>query len=418
MFLLETCPCYSIYENGKDYIFYNSIRHLGCRLSKLEMLILDLKYKYKNNNFIENKFSSDYRHIINKCLNRIDELDLLNTEKLIFKENLLDIKPITFYIHLTYNCNLKCSYCYNQNIRRKNKKFLNFSDWKIILDKIIPSANSIIFTGGECFLHHEMKEIVQYIKNQKNSIRLSCISNGMNDYSRPENKEILNILNSINLSCDSIDIEGERIGFNPILFKENIEYIRNNHPNTKVTIAATCTRKNINQLSKIENFCKLTNCQFSKNVVIPETIEDIDLMPNPDDLLEKVIKKRFQESKSKLFPPRVRCGAGKEVWSIDPLGNVYPCQSLHFDNMYMGNLLRDELTDIRFYQTMERCLPSVDDIPECSICNVKYICGGGCLASSYHMNGYKPGRNHLTCQLNHANSILHLKSLNNRISNE
>lgn len=63
----------------------------------------------------------------------------------------------------------------------------------------------------------------------------------------------------------------------------------------------------------------------------------------------------------------------------------------------------------------EFCLPTVNELEVCSSCKVKYMCGGGCIATGYELYGGKLQRNHLTCALNHENAIEKLKSLNNRI---
>lgn len=50
-------------------------------------------------------------------------------------------------------------------------------------------------------------------------------------------------IDNITFSCDSIEKEGERKGFNPELFRKNIEYLKNNKPNLKIGISATNTAK-------------------------------------------------------------------------------------------------------------------------------------------------------------------------------
>ena len=43
------------------------------------------------------------------------------------------------------------------------------------------------------------------------------------------------------------------------------------------------------------------------------------------------------------IPKQIRCGAAKTVCSIDAIGNVYPCQTLHYEGFFMGNLLVPEI---------------------------------------------------------------------------
>lgn len=417
MLLIESNPAYSVYKiDDATYIFYNTIRHIGCRLTNLEILILDMYYKYQDQDYIISKFPDRQKEILMKALDKIDVLGLLTVDKLEIIENYKEIRPHSFYLHLTYNCNLRCTYCYNRFIRRNNHTNLSISNWIKILDKILPTARSFVLTGGECFLHQDIYDIAKYIKDYDPKIRLSCITNGMHDFKQQAIQDVVKLLNSISFSCDSISREGERKGFNARLFRDNIEYLRKNYSNLAITVSSTYTKHNYADLLEIESFCKDNLCWFTRNIIIPETTEDIDLMPTLDELYKKIISKLSNDETKQLGSPRIRCGAGKEIWSIDPVGNVYPCQSLHYENMRMGNLLYDNISDIKYYASDEQCLPSVEDLTVCSKCDVKYICGGGCLASAYHINGDKPGRNHLTCALNHANSVAILKSLNNRLT--
>ena len=113
----------------------------------------------------------------------------------------------------------------------------------------------------------------------------------------------------------------------------------------------------------------------------------------------------------KLNAPCFSCGAGKSICSIAPNGDVYPCQSLHYPEFNMGNILKVSIEELN----RKIGLITVDQISVCSRCNVKFICGGGCPATGYSMYGHRLDRNHLTCALNRHNAIEKLKMLDNRI---
>ena len=78
----------------------------------------------------------------------------------------------------------------------------------------------------------------------------------------------------------------------------------------------------------------------------------------------------------------------------------------------MGNLLQQEIKELR-YQDDEECIPCVDEIPECTKCKVKYVCGGGCFASAYELRGNKLGHNKWLCPYNYhiaMNTLLRIKN--------
>jgi radical SAM protein with 4Fe4S-binding SPASM domain len=414
-FLLETNPAFLILTVGDEYIFYNSLQHIGSRLTELEMLVLDLYYKYQNAEYIINKFPWRQQTQIKDALSFIDKHNLLLCEDLIVEDTLDNEFPTAYYLHLTYKCNLKCTYCYNKEIRKGKYDILSLKDWKRIVDKISPYAQVFTLTGGECFLYPDIVELLRYIKENYPNISIVAISNGMHDFEISTDKDAFKYLTAITFSCDSITSEGERKGFNPTLYRKNIKWVRENYPSIKVTIASTYTNSNKSDLIGIARFCQENECNFDKTLVIPENAQEVELMP---DFMEQDNSSLFGIKNNEikiLHKARIRFGAGKSVCSIDPYGNVFPCQSLHYSEYLMGNLLNNSMEELKYLGNKSFCLKTVNDIPVCSKCKVKYICGGGCMATGYKFYGGKINRNHLACHLNYVNSIKILKSLNNRL---
>jgi radical SAM protein with 4Fe4S-binding SPASM domain len=414
--LIETCPSFLVLRIDDDHcVFYNSITHIACKLTKIELLILDLYYKYCDKGYIIEQFPEDKKDLILKSLEFIDRNELLCTkEKDCFVNDC--VYPSTYYLHLTYQCQLRCTYCYNREVRKEQlHKCLSKEKWSIILDKILPHANHIVLTGGECFLNHNIADIVEYIKGVNPDISISCISNGMHDYTSEMINRVFHCIDSITLSCDSISSVGNRIGFDPDLYKRNIRYIRTNYPKIKVSVAATITKNSIASNREIMNFCYANGCDLNNTVVIPSSFDEIDLMPGLSEILEMGANAHETYQVKHLKQKRIRCSAAKEVCSIDPVGNVYPCQSLHYKEFLLGNIIEQDLDDLKYIHKPEFCLPTVNELRVCATCKVKYMCGGGCIATGYKLYNGKLQRNHLTCALNYENATEKLKSLNNRI---
>lgn len=409
-YLLESNPAFILLKNkDNDYVFYNSINHRAYVLSELELDILELIYTYNDKETILSHFNLEQRALVEEAFERVNTLKLLDCTQPAFVSPLNSTLPSSFYLHLTYRCNLRCAYCYNREIRKGYKKDLRFEDWKIIINKIIEHASSITLTGGECFLFDGIETIVRYIKKEKPDIKITCISNGMSDFRTTKLTELFRDIDSIMLSCDSAFDVGYRTGFDPLRYRNNIEFIRTEFPDVKVDISATLTHANADDLIKTKHFCFERGCSFNTVVLLPTNHRQIDLMPSISKI-DEMSDSVFDAEKTVLQAPRLRCGAGKEILSIDPEGKVYPCQSLHYDEFLMGNLLTDNLDSIVKVQSSKDFFPSLEDLQVCNKCKVKYICGGGCLASGYDLY-HKLDRNHLTCILNYKNCIAKLQSL-------
>lgn len=403
-------------KRGNEYIFYNSIRHLGCRISKLELLLLELLYKYEDIEYISSKFPVGRQAIIEETLQRvIDEqlLSIIPLEEPTPTEQ-QNQYPQAYYLHLTYKCNLACTYCYNKKIR-SNKEELELNEWKILINKIAPFAKNIVLTGGECFMYHDFIPLLKYIKKAITNVHIACISNCMHNFVDKEFDEAFEYIDNITFSCDSIEKEGERKGFNPELFRKNIAYLKNSKPNLKIGISATNTAKNTCDIHKIKDFSEKMNCDIMNITLIPSVLDDIELMaPISEYLYDNTGTENISPDNYIQFPrSRTGCGAAKNVCSIDSKGNVYPCQSLHYKHFFMGNLLEQEISELRYLNNKEKCLPSVNDILTCSKCKVKYICGGGCMATAYELNKTTIGRDKLICPYNYHLAMMTLEKIKN-----
>ena len=411
--MLSTNPAFLLIElDDNNFVFYNSLQHKAARLTKLEVLILDMVFTYRDYAYIINRFPISQRNIIEKALKSIEKDKLLLCDEIIVENNGPSI-PFVYYIHLTYRCNLKCNYCYNKSIRNKNQSSIEIEQWMKIITKILPYAKRIILTGGECFLYPEINQIVEYIKTNAPNIVIAAISNGMQKYNTPNNKQVLENLDELSLSCDSLYREGDRIGFEPETFRNNIDFVRNNFPNVNLTILSVYTKNNSCDILKTQEFCKSSGITFEKNIVLPECSEDIEMMPSLNEIYNGKVFLQANREISNIGSPRIKCGAGNSVCSIDPIGNVFPCQNLHYPEFKLGNLLDEDVTSI--FAKDRSIIKNVNELPVCCKCKVKYLCGGGCQASGYSLYGKKMDRNHLTCPINYLNALEKLKSLNNRL---
>lgn len=416
-------PNYLILDMDADneYIFYNCVRHFGCRINKLELLLLDLLYKYEDVDYITTQFPTKKQELIKNTLQRVVDKKVLSIDPLEKKDESPKqiYYPQTYYLHLTYKCNLACTYCYNKDIR-SNKSELNLSEWKKIINKIAPHASQIILTGGECFMYSEISSLVKYIKETIKEIRISCISNCMHDFANGEMSEAFDFIDDITFSCDSISEEKERKGFDPQLFQKNIEYIRKNKPNIKIGISTTNTATNTSDVDDIKKYCNSVKCNLMNVVLIPCKLDDIKLMPPISEyLFDNAMQEKLPEDSYIQLPlKRVRCGAAINTCSIDPMGNVYPCQSLHFEDFHMGNILEQDIEELRYLNRKESCLPTVDEIPTCTKCKVRYICGGGCPATAYELDKKTIGRSKLVCPYNYHLAIKTLEKIKNNPLNQ
>jgi len=383
---LEICNDRNFYIETVDnnyYVFYNSVRHFACKISRLDLALFNLIYIYKDINYILQKIDCQYQEYVKNLYEKVCNSKVLDTD--IYDHNIVYQQPSTFYLHLTYKCNLGCIYCYNKEIR-KDFRELNLTEWIYIINQILPYAERIILTGGEPFMFNEISNIIQYIRNKSEKIKLEIISNCMCDFLNfPDLYNVFNNIDCVTFSCDNIsNVNQTRKNFEPELFKKNIRFLRNKFPNLSILVSSIFIKGAEEELQLIRDFCNNTNISFRTVLVIPNHINEIDMLPSVEDY-----KKSLFDGDSQLDSIRQYCGAGIGSCSIDPLGNVYPCQSMHYPAFCYGNIFNTNFDlllkcDISQYIRSEL---SVDNIEVCKDCNVRYICGAGCRAATYKIEG-------------------------------
>ena len=101
------------------------------------------------------------------------------------------------YIEITNGCNLKCDFCIGN---KRPVKFMSFSDFKVILDKVKSYTNYLYFhVLGEPLLHPDVVKFIEYAFNMGFFVNITT-----NGYLINRLKGICNI-RQLNISLHSFD---------------------------------------------------------------------------------------------------------------------------------------------------------------------------------------------------------------------
>ena len=297
------------------------------------------------------------------------------------------------HLSLSDSCNLNCAYCYaRERVEKKHPK-LTYEDYTKIIDDMLEISRGVTFTltGGEPLLNPDCLRIAEYIKSKEAACYL--LSNGL---LIDENNigKIAGLFELVTLSIDgpNPEIHARTRGYNydrviraaDLLQSYGVDY----------TLSMTVTRDNIGY---VEEMALKFGSRLNFAPYFPVSGDPSTLAITGEEYYEAlktsagVRPLSYCESTldASLHSQCHKCAIGDGEFSISATGDVYPCQLLHTDEFYAGNVHEESITDIYYRsESIARCASlDVDRMEGCKDCPIKYICGGGCRARSFYEGG-------------------------------
>ncbi|MBU5316278.1 4Fe-4S cluster-binding domain-containing protein [Clostridium bornimense] len=333
-------------------------------------------------------------------------------------------KSTSFVIALSYACNFKCTYCYQQHNDKLRKNKITKENLDYILNTIIEYKNehksegiSIELFGGEPLLPENHDDIIKIFDFCfENEISVGITTNGA--FLGYYLKELV-IYRGLNMhiftTVDSIfDNEATRCEINKNIANKHTNSILENTKllidnGVKVSIAANIDKHNINQIGEMINFYEqegfLNNEKFS---FVIGRVDDRFYETNYKDILSEadILKKlgELGEIPEHVFASFIRApyelcnkiglsyrqnelkGLGNYCWAVAPYENVFYVDSDLDTFRCTYTVGRKELSEFKFslenlkkYKKPNR---TFKDNKKCSTCKIGGYCGGGCEQSA------------------------------------
>ena len=314
--------------------------------------------------------------------------------------------------HITGQCNLRCKHCYRTEGDVQplsyDEVITVFEQFKALLKEYkktynVKAKGHVNITGGEPFFRKDIKEILEYMGENKDLFSYGVLSNG---YFLDE--ELISVLKKTGVRFIQMSIDGNRKMHDYLRAPGDYDRVFKTARMLKKNgilpyISFTANRDNYKYLPLVARKCRL--CGVKKlwtDRLVPigngQELEDLvitsDIMP---DYLKTIKKAQGNQLLQKLFPNTIvesnralqflgtdglfyHCGAGHSLIIVDEFGNIMPCRRMP---IICGNIKEDTLRNVFFDHEVFMELRELDSPDECGGCIYSHLCRGGAKCQSY-----------------------------------
>jgi len=345
----------------------------------------------------------------------VDQESYVRDEKKV-KEGYL---PTHITIMPTFNCNLRCVYCYSRG--GENPADLEFKVAKGAIDFLLKSVGGTdlkktslgFHGGGEPFLEENMnlvKGCVDYFKveAEKRGIepRIVAATNGV--MSRKTLEWVCSNFDFLNISLDgppaiqNTQRPHKDGGHSFPYVKTTIDFLEesNIHYGIRSTITSDSATKMPEILTFFSEITSIKSFQFEPLYEYGRCKTTKTKAPDSDTFTNYFLKAieiaktkglQLTYSGSKIGnPAQVFCGAPKDNFFLTPQGKVTACLEVSRENdpgaeIFQIGSYDPSTKDFVFDQEKINHLKNrrISNLPHCTDCFAKYSCSGDCLAKCY-----------------------------------
>lgn len=296
--------------------------------------------------------------------------------------------PLFAYLELTPVCNNRCSGCGNV-FERGEAPPLSAGEWRTILGKLAPHILRLRLTGGEPTLHPEFAKIVALVRDLELSFALFT-----NARWRDPEKVLRLLRDASNFAGMLVSLHGpdaaSHEAFTGVVgsFAEAVANIRSaTGARLPVSTSTVITKHNHDRIAEIIRLSQnlgAAHAVFSRYLspdgdgLSPDAEQLRIAMHAVDHARQQGLAVRFSVCIPQCFHPSssTGCLAGIAYLTVDPFGNVRPCNHAP---LIVGNLLEQSLEEVWHSAGMQRWREMTPET--CIHCAALPRCHGGCRAA-------------------------------------
>lgn len=283
------------------------------------------------------------------------------------------------YLHVTFDCPLRCSHCYAEGGTRKSAVLQPARLAEIVREAADARFRSVVITGGEPLVYAGFDEFCVLL-SEMNRKGTKLILRSSFGFDMPDRRmdTICALFDEIVVSVDGDQEshDARRGAGRYARTIRNLEKTVEIGAAKKIALAATMTRVQSEgrpgeAVRALAERLNISNVRFRPVLPIGRAV---------DTDAERWNFCSEEVDPAQPFRPRSSCGLGQNLY-VEPDGGAYPCYAWCTPEAKLGDLGKESLAALLDRgELYEYCRHDVDSNEKCRSCEVRYLCGGICKA--------------------------------------
>jgi len=315
------------------------------------------------------------------------------------------MKIATAYIEITNRCNLNCADCYNASGNSRTTAELAPETLGRVFFRLASEQGMDLFhlSGGEPTLHSRWGEVLDVMERfaapNGQPVHFYIITNGVRREERLYRLLETNGRFIAQFSLDGVDAETHDRTRGRGSFEKTVANLTGIKPIYPPVLKMVISKYNRDQAADFVRFADSLGCRASFSFVrkmgnADPNWENLALTAREQAVIIREIEKAGKESGTEpdLPYPTFRCPLADPESPLQilirPDGSIHPCQALYDDAYSVGSVydLDWDVTE-KMAILSERLKARQTADYGCPRCISRDMCGGGCPAMAYMLNG-------------------------------
>ena len=322
--------------------------------------------------------------------------------------------PSVVVVNIATICNMRCKYCFADCSDEKGdfmQENVMFSLISQMLKLPVPSV-TFEFQGGEALCNvagmKQFIELSEKINKEHNKIiryrtvtNATLISDDFIDLAKKYEIKVGVSIDGPRECTDKVRVDAHGKGvFDRIMF--GIKKMRENGVEVD---GAVCTlgQHNVNCAKEIVDFFAENNIEFKArpvNILGRELFSNLTTKPGEwfnafKEMYYRNKEKKINNFSNHIFEEntygpirdyiclRYPCGAAREIISVNPNGDIFPCDGFKGEEKFkIGNILEENIVDVLKKESVCKLRNrTAKDIEKCSTCTFRAMCCSCCYSA-------------------------------------